>query len=165
MFRQEIQNIENKIISNKQFDIIGDDDFGNLLSNYLLYYNSSGIVSANENQFKNDTFHLFNILHKYFNDGTLEEEFDKEFQENKDDKEFIEEFQEFKKLLDKLNYIKSNIYNIDFTSDTNNEFTYSFKFIIDYLTKKNNDINELNNSMKDLSDKLILLHNRLQQVL
>ena len=55
----------------------------------------------------------------------------------------MEEFQEFKELLDKLNHIKSNIYNIDFTSDTNDEFTYSFKFIIDYLTKKN-DVDELN---------------------
>ena len=35
MFQQQIQNIENKIISNKQFDIFDDDDFGNL---YLIIY-------------------------------------------------------------------------------------------------------------------------------
>ena len=165
MFQEEIRNIENKIISNKQFDIFSDDAFGNLLSNYLLYYNSTGILSHNENQFKNDTFHLFDILHKYFNDGLLEEEFEKEFQENKDDKEFIKEFNEFKELLDKLDYIKSNIYTDDSTSNITNKFTSSFKFVIEYLTKKNNDINELNKSMKDLNKKLIIIHNKLLEVL
>ena len=156
----QIQNIKYKIQNDEKYDLIGDNEFNKLLNNYInIYKYPSHNEIKNKENFKNDTYQIFDSLHYYFNIAIQDEEFKKEYQENQNDSDFKQEYEDFVKLINDLNIIKSKVFDLDLSLSIidDDEFNNSWNYVIQYLQIKLQDVNELNNSMQDLKYSLDLL--------
>ena len=147
-------NIENIITQNDN----GDDALNLVypfVNNFIeKYYNLKNI---NE-QFINYTKNLFELLYVIFNKEymlTLEE-LNKDNNIIKFNEDEKVEFELFKEFITNLEYINENIFNFKNENELSNNLSINekMKSTIKYLTKKNDDMEQLNESMKYLNKSL-----------
>ena len=102
-----------------------------------------------EDEFKNDTRIVFNVLHKYFTSMIEEVNDDNETLEHDD----IKEFEIVKDITNDISFVIEHIQYENF-NNVSDIFSEKLINITNYLNEKFEDIKSLNDTMKQLNDTL-----------
>jgi DNA-binding ferritin-like protein len=159
--KEQVDNIRLLITNNDWHENKNSEELVmKLLSDYYTEFDSS--KNINQEYFKDNTYHVFDIIHKTFG-YKVDEEFEDILQEAKSDDqkdEYIKDYKKIKGLLNNLEYIKNNIYNIDIDK-CSKEMTEAMESVKEFLyeIKKGNEelidtMNEMSNTLKNLGDSL-----------
>jgi len=155
-------NIQNIIMQSDN----GEDPFNlcyPFVNYFIVKYKNSKIFNE---QFINDSTKLFNLLYVVFNKEYLFilEKINKDDNTIEFNKEEQQEFELFKEFIDNLQYINENISYIKNENDFLNNKLINEKInsIINYLQKKNNDMADINESMKKVNKSLEDVYNLLK---
>ena len=160
--KEQVENIRLLMTNNDWHENKNSEELVmKLLSDYYIEFDSN--KNINQEYFKDNTYHVFDIINKTFG-YKVDEEFEDILQEAKSDdqkNEYIEDYKKIKGLLNNLEYEKNNIYsveNIDKLPKEMTEAMESAKEFLDEIKKGNQELidtmNEMSNTLKNLGDSL-----------
>ena len=160
-------NIENCQIIKELFDNEDEQEgmikVGELLNSYMNEY-SKEIKNhniTNINKYRTDTKGIFDTLHYIFSNETVLKEMS--FDADNDDEMDIKEKTEYFNFVNNIEYILKNIdtVNID---NPGEEFTINCSNAINFMNKKNTDVESLYKTMNTLSSSLDNLTQSLSKI-
>ena len=122
-------------------------------------------INLNITNFKNDGKKLFEIITKMYVSLDIIEEINKDIENETDNDIYIKEKDEYIGFINNINYIYDNFDKLHPDLNDNSEFTIKFKETIEYLKQKDNDMRELQNTLKTLNDKVSTIANTLTSII
>jgi hypothetical protein len=158
-FKEElVKNTEfiekyNQIISMINDEEINDavELFYVVLNIYLDTYKcNKDIILEN---FRNDSKIVFELMYKLFVSDEVKREIESDLLKEPDNEILISEYNEYIEFIDNINYIKANVENITLDGD-DNILSSRCKNCVLFLKKKEEGLNELNNSISNLNNHL-----------